>query len=202
MPPLKAVFTSCTPGTPGCAWQNGDVITYSQTSWGELATTAGQHLNSSYMTVYSPSGILDLGLAGSSMTFTAASHLRAYLPASGSDGTLTGINDNPTSTTAGTFGGDVVALKLNVDFADAGITNGASPSSFGDLTLCGYTTLPLLNDTTVRELLGNVNSLLGNGPGIYNIGLLAPVIDALNQAFQDGIVTTYANDHLYADGCP
>jgi len=192
---LAVFFSTATCNRAVAAFVNGDFITYWQNSWGEPGTTAGQVLSAHYYAVFAPSGVLDLGLPGSSMSFTGPSHVLAYLPASGSDGTLTGINDNPTSTTSGTFGGDVLALHLNIVFADAGLL-GTGATAFGDLALANFIHLPNINNMSVREFLANENSLLGNGPGIYNIGLTASILDALNQSFQGGIVSAWAQDHL------
>lgn len=43
---------TCTPGTPGCGWQDGDLITYTQTAWGDPAHPAGQLLGAQYDFVY------------------------------------------------------------------------------------------------------------------------------------------------------
>ncbi|HEV2729364.1 MAG TPA: hypothetical protein VGV15_04975, partial [Terriglobales bacterium] len=63
--------------------------------------------------------------------------LSSYLPATGTDGTLSANLSDPTTTSAGSFGGSVVALKLNVDYNDAGVLSGGSTVKFGDLRVCG-----------------------------------------------------------------
>ena len=59
-----------------------------------------------------------------------------YLPASGADGPLDSNLLDPTSTSSGDFGGQVLALQLNVEFANAGTLKGNAHIRFGDLTLC------------------------------------------------------------------
>lgn len=104
------------------------------------------------------------------------------MPAGGPVGPLTSDVVNPGSTSSGAFGGEVLALKINVDFSDAGVTLGTSGTSFGDLTLCNFTTLPLLNGLTVRQFLDVVNTLLGGGSSIYSIADLSPVTADLNHS--------------------
>ncbi|HUF54925.1 MAG TPA: hypothetical protein VMR52_14340, partial [Dehalococcoidia bacterium] len=131
--------TTCTPGTVGCGWKTGDMNAFTQFQWD--STSAGATiLTNNYSTVY-PLGVFDVGIVGSggfSMTFTSAAALLAYLPATGTAGPLTSDLLNETSSSSGEFGGDVVALKLNVDFSDSGVLSGTA--AFGDLLLCNLTT--------------------------------------------------------------
>jgi len=77
------------------------------------------------------SGIFEVGLATGDffMLFESASHLLDYLPAVGTPGPLTTDVADPISTESGEFGGDVVALKLNVDFNTAGLLGGTGGNS-------------------------------------------------------------------------
>ena len=45
---------------------------------------------------------------------------------------------DPTSTSSGGFGGEVLALRLNVDFEAAGLIGGTG-GKFADLKLCNFT---------------------------------------------------------------
>ncbi len=60
--------------------------------------------------------------------------VEGYLPASGPPGALNADLLNPVSSSSGEFGGEVVALRINVDFSAAGITQGPG-GPFGALTL-------------------------------------------------------------------
>ena len=199
---------SCTPGTVGCGWKDGDVITYSQGAWGDTpsGTNAAAILQSHYDTVYASSfGVLEVGIPGSagfSISFTNYNSILAYLPASGPIGALTSDVADPTSTSSGDVGGEVTALRLNIDFADAGVTIATSGVKFGDLTLCGFSNLPSLNGLTVRQFSTDVNTLLGGGGSIYDINTLAPVAFDLNGSFAAGAASTFAQDHLFNGACP
>jgi hypothetical protein len=87
---------------------------------------------------FSTGGVLEVGLSaapGFSITFMRASDVISYLPAFGTPGALNANLVNPTSSASGYFGGEVVALTLNIDFADAGHTLGADGIRFRDLRL-------------------------------------------------------------------
>src|ERR1035438_5646243 len=114
----------------GVSFTNGDIITYEQASWGDTSdgTDAEALLLANYDSVYaSTSGQFEVGIpgpSGFSMLFTDASHLILYLPDGGAVGPLDSDVLNPTSPVSGAFGGDVTALKLNIDFSDAGVLRG------------------------------------------------------------------------------
>jgi len=136
------------------------------------------------------------------MIFTGASTLLAYLPADGANGPLDANLVDPAASASGVFGGDVAALKLNIDFGDAGLTQGNAHVAFGDLTICDQTALPALNGLTVREFSSSVNTLLGDGTGTYSIDQLDPVAQNLNAAFSGGWASAFAQQHLVNGTCP
>jgi hypothetical protein len=200
--------TTCTPGTTGCGWHDGDVITWNQASWGDTptSTNAAGLLLDNYDAVYaSSSGVFEVGISGSSgfsMLFTSAVNLQAYLPSAGTIGPLVADLADPTSSSSGAFGGEVAALKINIDFSDAGLTAGTSAVKFGNLTLCGFTTLTALNGLTVRDFASEVNTLLGGGSATYSITDLDPITIDLNASFGGGGVNSFAQDHLVNGACP
>lgn len=194
---------TCTPGEPGCGWVAGNEQTFTQDSWGD-STAAGGTLQASYAAVY-PSGVVEVGIPGASgfsMQFSGPASAIDYLPATGSPGALTADQINPLSSSSGIFGGDVLALKLNVDFAEAGVTAGTSATHFGDLLLCGFSTLPALNGMTVGGFLAAANTALGGGSALYPISTLDSVANALNLAFVGGTASVFAQDHLFVGSCP
>ena len=103
------------------------------------------------------------------MSFTDTSSIRMYLPSIGPFAPLHGSVLNPISTPSGGFGGEVLGLELNIDFSDAGYLPGASGLRFGDLILANFSTAPTFNGLTVRQFLGDVNTLLGGGSTIFSI---------------------------------
>ena len=182
-------------------WQIGDVITYSQLDWGATpnGTNPASLLVANFNSVY-PGGF-EVGLpgsSGSSMIIGDAASMLIYLPASGPPGALTNDLVNPSSSPSGLFGGFVVALKLNIDFSDAGLTLGNLGIPFGDLILTNFdTTLPALNGLTLRAVLDVVNTALGGGTPLYPIDFeLTSVIGDLDLAFEGGTPSAFAQDHL------
>lgn len=195
--------TGCTPGAAGCGWLPGDMLTHPQFSW---VTGSGlQVLEARYNAVYAASfGVLEIGLAGAagfSLEFSGFAAVSDFLPTAGPAGALNADLANPTSSSAGVFGGELLALRLNVDFADAGYIGGAANVAFGDLTLCGLAVAGL-DGLSVRELLDIANTQLGGGLTGYALADIAPLTGLLNSAFGGGGVSTFAQQHLYTGACP
>lgn len=197
--------TPCT-GRPECPWQAGDLTTHSSTAWGEPPTGAGQLLQAEYDTVYaSTNEVLNVGILGSggfSMSFLSAVAVFAYVPSIGTPGALIADLVDPVGTnSSGVFGGEVVALKLNIDFADAGKLPAMSGLRLGDLRLCGFSDLPALNGMTVRQFLGLANTGLGGGSVPFALADLHRTTQRINTAFAGG-VAPWALDHLVNGPCP
>jgi hypothetical protein len=67
----------------------------------------------------------------------------SYLPAGGTNGALTTSLIDPTSTSAGHLGGEILASQLNTDLGTSGLqVNGNTVSNFGNLLVCGTGTPP------------------------------------------------------------
>jgi len=181
-------------------WQNGQVITYTQNEW---SSTTGQAsvVQAHYDSIYAATnGLFVVGTAsGFSMIFDSSTALLSYIPAIGTVGPLNSNLLDPTTSSSGAFGGEVVGLKLNIDFSDAGVTLGTSGIPFGNLILTNFSgTLSNLDGLTVRQFLGDLNTLLGGGSSIDSIPDLYPISQNLNGSFDGGVVSTFAQDHLEA----
>ena len=184
-------------------WHNGDLTTYTQASWGgdpSLPDPGAALLVASYDAVYTSTfGIVTVGSAsGFTMSFTDADSVRAYLPSIGPFAPLNGSSLNPISTASGGLGGEVLGLKLNVDFSDAGLLPGSSGLRFGGLILENFSAEPVFNGLTVRQFLGDINVLLGGGSSAFNIADLGTTIQDLNASFGNGTPTVFAQTHLVA----
>jgi hypothetical protein len=66
-------------------------------------------------------------------------------------------------------------------WTSAGVLVGTSGLRFGDLVLCNFTALPVLNKMTVRQFLAVVNTLLGGGSGPVTIADSDPIAFALTR---------------------
>ncbi len=157
-------------------------------------------LSNNFATVY-PSGQVVVGGASPlySITFQGALAIQNYLPAGGKPKALTADYLNPTSTSSGVFGGQVLALELNADFS--GLTDPISgaiivPGGFGDLVLSNTGTS--LDGQTVSYILALANLALGGGalPLDYTIPSLNDLISFLNQGFDNCYPSGWVQDHL------
>jgi hypothetical protein len=97
---------------------------------------------------------LTVGGAQANATWTRSSAVRRYLPAIGFPGPLFGTSVNPIFTTSGTFGGQVVAAKLNVAIA------GLDPS----LVLRSACAAPGLGGKSIAEIIALSDVALNGGP--------------------------------------
>jgi hypothetical protein len=168
----------------------GEFTTYGPAEW-QSNSTATNLLLSDFSSVYNAGGgdgTLVVGI-GNSISFTSSDGLSNYLPGGGGTaGALVQDYENPTTTSSGAYGGEVVALRLNVDFSAAG---------FGNLYLTGFgTMLAGLNGMTVSQFLTLNETLLGGGSGIYTILDIDLLDDNLNTAFDPSSNFSFADAHL------
>jgi len=197
----------CSPGLPGCGWEDGDMVSYSQDSWGgdPTTSTAAALLLAQFDIVYG-GGVAEVGIigaAGFSMAFTSAGAVLSYQPSSGGNAPLNNDLIDPTSTSSGAFGGHVLALQLNVDFTDAGKVSGTSGLQFGNLRLCGLTITPGYNGLTVRQFLAAANTALGGGSAVYLIDDISALAEDVTRAFDGGAASLFAQQHLFSSAaCP
>jgi hypothetical protein len=143
---MASVFITPPPPPPG------PFKTYKQDSKGWDGTTAGNLLNANFATLY-PNGVTIGGTK--TLKFTSKSAVQAYLPRSGTPGALTSSATNPTSSSGGELPGQVLALRLNVDFSNAGITRtGLAALKMKSGKFIGQ---------TVQQVLNTANAVLGGG---------------------------------------
>lgn len=197
----KTVVGSVPVCTAGCTWQAGEFVTFTQASWGSTSQADVPFFTiSSFDANYFPSGVLTVGSLHT-MSFSSPTAVANFLPAIGAAGQLTTTLANPSSSPAGGFGGEVVALKLNIDFSSQ--TGGTSALGFGDLRICKYTTSPSLNGMTVNQILGISNTLLGGETAPpHTVDVINDVAAALNASFYEGGPSAFAQAHLFNGACP
>jgi hypothetical protein len=200
---VSVLVLALTVGYAGTAsatsWSVGDVITYSQAAWGTGGIANGTLL-ANYDSVYSGVGdvfVIGLTSGGFHAVWTDPTILSAYLPASGPAGALNANLLDPTTTSSGDFGGNVAALKLDIDFSDAAVTLGNTGIAFGDLILANVG-LTDLNGLTVRQFLSLLNTALGGGTTIDSIADLDPLAVQLSVSFYAGTPSTFAQNNLVA----
>ena len=176
--------------------QTGNWATFSQASWGDppAGNNPGALLAQNYDSAY-PFG-LEVGVAGpqgNSLIFSSAAAVVAYLPAGGLPGAVAADAFNPTNSGAGALGGQVTALRLNVDFAWMGflpLTVPATTVTFGDLIY--KNSGDALDGMSVVDILFTAEDVLGGGPlpTGYTYAKLNDLLTRLNESFDNGSVAT------------
>ena len=180
-PPLSLVVTATAEiGTPG-GFQPGDYCSFSQGGLGGRG--APFYLLASKFAELFPSGV-EVGLAGGagfSMKFTSALTVQEYLPAGGTPGVLTVDLLDPSSSSSGVFGGQALALKLNIALSDSGTT----PPGLGDLSYRNPG--DALHGFTVRQILAAAETALGGGPlpAGHTYSSLSTLCDNLNLSWHE-----------------
>ena len=167
----------------------GDFCTYTQGGWGAVpqGNNPGTILHNNFSTVFG--GFVEVGIPGSagfSMQFITADAITAYLPAGGKPKPLDKDYPNPITTPSGVFGGQVLALQLNMLY----------DSAFGDLTIINTGTS--FDGMTVAAVLDAANQALGGGalPSGYTLSNLNDLASFLNQGFDNCLPSGWAQQYL------
>jgi len=193
-PPDVTVMTNTTRGN------TNTYCSYTQGGWGSKPSghNPGTLLRDNFSTVY-PSGVVEIGIPGNtgfSARFTSTRAIQAFLPSGGTPGALNGDLQNPTSSSAGVFAAQVLALKLNVDFSTT-LKPGAT-IALGDL---------VINDPAspffglkVRDILALAQAALGGSNTGYSYSSLNTITDNLNQSFDNCVASSWARSNLLGGG--
>jgi hypothetical protein len=197
---LLALILVCSGAAHADTFASGQYLTYDQAEWGDVpnGTNAASLLQNNYNAIYaSSSGVFTIGLPYPAyfVDFTGYDTLLAYLPDVGPVGIFDSSLLDPTTTSAGAFGGVVTALKLNIDFSNAGLM--VPGGSFGSLYLTGFGGSDSgLNGLTLSQLLALDNTELGGGTTGFSTLDLATVTAEAEAAFDEGNPSAYADEHL------
>lgn len=178
----------------------GEYLTYASGVWGNAGAVPQL---SDYDNVELPNS--DLVVVGDyyTMTFTSADAVVAYLPSTDSPGPLTVSLLDPLTSSSGSLGGEVLALRLNIDYSAAGLFAHPDGVPFGDLLLTDLEDFTQISPSfgafdgwTVDEFLAYDNYALGGGITPYSYGDLQVLSYYLNNSFNGGNVDDFANDFL------
>ncbi|MBU2447491.1 MAG: CIA30 family protein [Bacteroidetes bacterium] len=175
----KVTTVECRPTTSECDLKN--FVTYTQGGWGSPDNSVPGNIRKTYFSQVFPSGLVVGGTK--TLKLTSASKVRDFLPQGGIAAALDKNYTDPSTTSAGVFAGQVVALKLNVAFSDAGVL-GVNGVKLGELVVTQGT----LAGKTVYEVLNIANVLLGGGTSSYTITQLYEAATKINENFDDGKV--------------
>jgi PEP-CTERM motif len=189
-------------------FSTGQFVTYTEGEWSS-GGVAAPLLAADYDSVYQgTAGDLIVGVTGTPGQFflelESSGAVLGFIPTSGQASALTTNLLDPTTSQTGVFGGDVVALALDVDFSKAGLL-GTSSTPFGDLVLVNFgpasspnsvNPFEELNGLTVNQFLATANTCLGGGPCQLGIDNTDQITLDLGAAFFEGSPSTFAEDHL------
>lgn len=161
--------------------------TYTQGGWGSKPSgnNPGALLRDNFAQVY-PIGFVKVG-GTKTLKFTSQKAIQVFLPQGSKPNVLLATRTNPTGSASGVFGGQVLALRLSVDFSNSGVTK----AGLGDLILvtgplAGYTVDGVL--ALANTVLGGTKSAL---PAGVTVSKLNAVVDAINNNFDNGTNNGY-----------
>lgn len=159
----------------------GGYTTYTQGGWGTSprGNNPGTLLKNNFSRVF-PCGVKVGGRY--TLTFTSASAVEAFLPQGGTANKLTCSATNPTSSSSGVLGGQVLSMQLSLSFSDAGVTK----KGLGSLRLqsgkfAGYTLSSFCS--LANKVLGGDLSCLPAGATIADVNDAATKV---NENFDNG----------------
>jgi hypothetical protein len=151
------------------------------------------------------------GVGTHSASWNSAADIEAYLPTGGSNAALDANLVDPTATSAGHFGGEVLALQLNVDLGTNSppvLVGGNNVPNFGNLLICGTGTQ--FDGQPVSSVLSAANVAVGGGAlptdctgqTSCDFNSLDALLQHVNVSFQQCHETGFAFHHRFAGACP
>ncbi len=155
--------------------------TFTQGGWGNPSNSTPGGIRDANFSIVFPSGMIVGGTK--TAKFTSASAIKDFLPAGGTAGAFTTNYTNPSSTSAGVIGGQLVAATLNVEFNDAGKL-GSNPVKIGNLVIASGP----FSGKTVYQLLNYANIAIGGGTSSCTISDLNSALTAFNENYDNGTV--------------
>ncbi len=178
----KLVITHAAAGSSGAdaalSFEGRRLTTYTMGGWGAKPSgnNPGQFLATNFAAVY-PAG-LNVG-GGFKLNFTSARGIENFLPCGGTPAALKQSYINPTAK-LGVLAGQVVALRLGVDFSDAEITaSGLASATFTTGKFAGK---------TVGYVLALAESVLGGAalPSGCSYSDLSDACTLVNENYDEG----------------
>ena len=168
------------PGTNDCDLKG--YTTFTQGGWGSPSNSAPGKIRDMYFSTVFPSGLV----IGSTykLTLTSATAVKNFLPQGSTAGAFTQNYTDVTSTSAGVFAGQLVALKLNVAFDTAGKL-GSNSTNLGDLAIATGSFMGM----TVNAFLALAEQAIGGGSlNGHTFSEFNYAATAINENFDNGTV--------------
>ncbi|MEW6004452.1 MAG: SdrD B-like domain-containing protein [Stygiobacter sp.] len=156
-------------------------VTFTQGGWGNKNGTPAKIRDAYFNTVF-PNG-LTIGV-NKTLKLTSSEKVKNFLPQGGTAGTFSQNYVDVTSTSAGVLAGQLVALKLNVEFSAAGKL-GTNSTKLGDLQIASGP----FSGKTVNEFLLLAETAIGGGSlNGFTLSQFNDAATAINENFDNGTV--------------
>jgi choice-of-anchor A domain-containing protein/uncharacterized repeat protein (TIGR01451 family) len=153
--------------------------TFTQGGWGNKNGTPAKIRDAYFSSVF-PSG-LTIG-STYKLKLSSASKVKDFLPQGGTSGKLTENYTDVSSTNAGVFAGQLVALKINIEFDKAGYI-GTNSTNLGDLQIASGT----FSGKTVNQFFALAEEAIGGGSlNGYTYSQYNDAATAINENFDNG----------------
>ncbi|MFA7290073.1 MAG: SdrD B-like domain-containing protein, partial [Melioribacteraceae bacterium] len=153
--------------------------TYTQGGWGNKNGTPGKIRDKNFSSVF-PNDLI----IGSTykLTLTSSSKVKDFLPSGGTPGKFTENYKDVSSTNAGVFAGQMVALKLNLEFDKAGVI-GTNSVDLGELQIAKGP----FSGKTVNQFYALAETAIGGGAlNGFTYSEFSDAATAINENFDNG----------------
>ncbi|MCC3155475.1 SprB repeat-containing protein, partial [Hymenobacter sp. BT770] len=174
------------------AQTNCGFVTYTQGGYGSPAhgSNPGTLVQTRFASAF-PSGLVIgcTGAGGHTLTLTTAAAVTAFLPSGSNPGALTQNYINPGHSYSSEFAGQLASLTLSVHFSSTNL--GGAVITTG--TFAGL---------TVNQLLVIANNVYGGCSTQYTLSQLNTILTAINEAYDEGHVSTLLSCCTVALGTP
>ncbi|ALW86792.1 hypothetical protein AUC43_17920 [Hymenobacter sedentarius] len=171
---------------------NCGFVTYTQGGYGSPAhgSNPGTLVQTRFASAF-PSGLVIgcTGAGGHTLTLTTAAAVTAFLPSGSNPGALTQNYINPGHSYSSEFAGQLASLTLSVHFSSTNL--GGAVITTG--TFAGL---------TVNQLLVIANNVYGGCSTQYTLSQLNTILTAINEAYDEGHVSTLLSCCTVALGTP
>ncbi len=155
--------------------------TFTQGGWGSKGNSTPGGIRDTHFDAVFPTYAEMGGIK--TAKFNTAKSVEDFLPAGGPSNSFTMNYTDPTSTSAGVLGGQVLALLLNVKYDEAGFL-GSNPLKLKDLIIASGTFAGM----TVNDFLAIANTAIGGGVTGYTYSQINAAATAINENFDNGTV--------------
>ncbi|MGE5681957.1 MAG: SdrD B-like domain-containing protein, partial [Bacillota bacterium] len=156
-------------------------VTYTQGGWGSPSNSQPGKIRDQYFSSVFPSGLVIGG--NKTLTLTCASAVQSFLPQGKTASFFTKDYYNATSTSAGVFAGQMVALAMNIAYDKAGKT-GTNSVDLEDLIFSSG----IFAGKSVADFFIIANKAIGGASTGYSFADLSDVATKINENFDNGTV--------------